>query len=960
MKTLKLLMAIAMTVSTLLGNVLGGVLPLRPAQPIIRHHPPPQILGQRNPNPTKPPENEIDRILFEKVRTCDAEAVRYAISKGANVKSVAEPKPVRSSSSAALGAILGNGTTTPFVPLLAAIGNRPYGTRLSGSSIQKRYSITLTSWITYNLFNLDPVRYKPCTATIKALLEAGADPNTPANPRPLVEAAANPDNAEIVELLIKFGADPNASDIGEETALMSLVMAEFSDLTYASAAIDYLLDPQREVDYQRVKNQQIQPSGVYVAVGNMAIDSSVVKGISKGAYLENNTPEKRLERARHFAWRIESVMRQLKLLTSRGNIDTRSYTGKTALRLAVESINLFMVRELLKLGANPDVKDKQGKTIEDFIMLHSQMQDADRKAILALLQQAAQLRGKPLYSYSPPARLTGAVSVKSSPENPSAAKSPVAASTRTTTSANNTAPKAKVSATTGANSSRPSVGTTPPSKATGEQTGRVPQAGTTATPQPTAPQAQPTDRQLMVTAATPSEKRYALIIGNGGYTSAPLLNPPNDAKALAATLQQLGFEVTHQANMNQRTMKTAVRDFGEKLSQGGVGLFYYAGHGIQVKGRNYLVPVDAAIQRESDVEIECVDMDAILSQMERSNGTNIVILDACRNNPFARSWRSAAQGLAQVNAPAGTFIAYATAPGSVASDGSGSNGLYTEELLKAVREPNMSIEEVFKKVRVQVKARSKGLQVPWDASSLEGAFYFVPGKNGVSPTTMAGGSAANNFAASNPSSNTGGNAITPPPPVTTVPVRGLDVIERNFSSGLYDDVIRDAQALIASKPNDPKLNRLLGASLFEKGQFQQGATYLQQAILLGDSVTLKVQRHRQFLLNEKLESGTITLSKTGLELQFGNEVFKVPMNGIQKLVTERGGLASVSRLSLKAKGTEGDGGKDKEKTFNFYGLAARIQDVPKGNATQAQVHCNESECQAWAAEVTRIINAIPR
>ncbi|MEO6724015.1 MAG: caspase family protein [Blastocatellia bacterium] len=223
------------------------------------------------------------------------------------------------------------------------------------------------------------------------------------------------------------------------------------------------------------------------------------------------------------------------------------------------------------------------------------------------------------------------------------------------------------------------------------------------------------------------ERRFALIIGNSGYQSSPLINPPNDARAMAAALRLLGFEVTSLINASQREMKIAARDFGARLSQGGIGLFYYAGHGLQIKGRNYLVPVGAAITREADVEIECVDVDATLAQLERNNATNIVILDACRNNPFARSWRSATQGLAQVNAPSGTFIAaYATAPGSVAADGVG-NGLYTEELLQAIRDPGLSIEEVFKRVRVQVRTRSQGQQVPWDSSSLEGAFYFTRG-----------------------------------------------------------------------------------------------------------------------------------------------------------------------------------------------------------------------------------------
>ena len=154
-----------------------------------------------------------------------------------------------------------------------------------------------------------------------------------------------------------------------------------------------------------------------------------------------------------------------------------------------------------------------------------------------------------------------------------------------------------------------------------------------------------------------SQKRLALVIGNGSYTSAPLLkNPPNDARDMAATLTALGFEVSSGINVNQREMKRLVREFGQKLKGGGSGLFYYAGHGVQSKGRNYLIPIDAEIQSEAEVEDSGVDVGLVLNYMdEAQTGLNIVILDACRNNPFGRSFRSAAEGLAQVDAPTGTL-----------------------------------------------------------------------------------------------------------------------------------------------------------------------------------------------------------------------------------------------------------------------------------------------------------------
>jgi hypothetical protein len=233
---------------------------------------------------------------------------------------------------------------------------------------------------------------------------------------------------------------------------------------------------------------------------------------------------------------------------------------------------------------------------------------------------------------------------------------------------------------------------------------------------------------------SPSERRIALVIGNSAYETAPLKNPVNDAQDMAKALEGLGFEIVNKDkmfNLNQNDMKRAIRTFGEKLRGGGIGLFYYAGHGVQVKGINYLVPVDAKVGSEEEVEYECVDAGFVLAQMDSAgNSTNIVVLDACRNNPFARSFRSASRGLAQMDAPSGTLIAYATAPGSVASDGSGRNGLYTQELLKNMRMPGIGIEEVFKRVRISVRNLTQNKQTPWESSSLVGDFYFARG-NGV-------------------------------------------------------------------------------------------------------------------------------------------------------------------------------------------------------------------------------------
>lgn len=245
-----------------------------------------------------------------------------------------------------------------------------------------------------------------------------------------------------------------------------------------------------------------------------------------------------------------------------------------------------------------------------------------------------------------------------------------------------------------------------------------------------------TDRRLGRDPGAGAEKRVALVIGNGGYKNVPLANAVNDATDIGNALQKTGFSVTIRTDLDQKGMKVAIRQFGEAIRNGSVGLFYFAGHGVQVGGRNYLIPVDAVIEKEGDVDVEGVDLNAVLSQMEQAgNRLNIVILDACRDNPFARGFRTTTGGLAAVDAPAGTFIAYATSPGRTASDGTGRNGLYTSELLSAIGKPGLPIEEVFKQVRGNVRMKSGGKQIPWDASSIEGSFYFTAGSAEAAPPT---------------------------------------------------------------------------------------------------------------------------------------------------------------------------------------------------------------------------------
>lgn len=222
------------------------------------------------------------------------------------------------------------------------------------------------------------------------------------------------------------------------------------------------------------------------------------------------------------------------------------------------------------------------------------------------------------------------------------------------------------------------------------------------------------------------EKRLALVIGNSAYEYGGVLkNPLNDANLMSTTLEALGFDVILKINASKRQMDEAILEYWRKLNQYDVALFYYAGHGVQVDGINYLVPVDAKLQDKLSLKIEAVDVGQIVGQYaEYPNNVNIVILDACRDNPY-RSWvRSGSFGFAAMPAPSGTLIAFATAPGATASDGDGNYGLYTEKLTQQMRLPQR-IEDVFINTRNEVRYASGGRQNPQEWSQLTGRFSFV-------------------------------------------------------------------------------------------------------------------------------------------------------------------------------------------------------------------------------------------
>lgn len=234
----------------------------------------------------------------------------------------------------------------------------------------------------------------------------------------------------------------------------------------------------------------------------------------------------------------------------------------------------------------------------------------------------------------------------------------------------------------------------------------------------------------VVPAKSHMETKLALVIGCSEYNYAGILaNSLNDANSIDSKLQTLGFVVMKVLNPNQKDLKKIIDDFGDMLKGYDIGLFYFAGHGVQLRGLNYLIPVDANLKEERMVEYDCVEAGRVLGYMEGSKSqVNIVILDACRDNPFERSWgRGIRQrGLITMSAPSGSLIAYSTSPGKTASDGDGENGLYTHSLLEHIRTKQVSVMTMFQQVRKDVMAKSNSEQIPWEATSLTADYFFNP------------------------------------------------------------------------------------------------------------------------------------------------------------------------------------------------------------------------------------------
>ncbi len=230
--------------------------------------------------------------------------------------------------------------------------------------------------------------------------------------------------------------------------------------------------------------------------------------------------------------------------------------------------------------------------------------------------------------------------------------------------------------------------------------------------------------------------RTALLIGNAAYSGAPLRNPANDVRAVADALKPFGFNIVTRENLKQGEMRETLRAFVLSTRTADVRLFYFAGHGLQMRGRNYLIPVDAKLNNETDILEKTADATELIEQLSViDTGANLVIIDACRTHPVfsagTRKMWAAKPGLAAAPPPRGTLLAFSTRPGNVARDGDGPTSIYTRHLTQVLKEsPALPIEVFFKEVRARVVAETRNAQVPWESSDLSGELCFRPDANG--------------------------------------------------------------------------------------------------------------------------------------------------------------------------------------------------------------------------------------
>lgn len=347
-----------------------------------------------------------------------------------------------------------------------------------------------------------------------------------------------------------------------------------------------------------------------------------------------------------------------------------------------------------------------------------------------------------------------------------------------------------------------------------------------------------------------SNQKLALVVGNAAYPKSPLRNPLNDARSVAASLQEVGFQAEIAADVSLRNLEAAVNRFVARVKHGDVAVFYYAGHGIQLEGENYLVPVDFDAKDEADAKYAAYSASRVQERLEKAGArVVVVVLDACRNNPF-QATRSAGGGLAAMGSGKGTLIAFATAPGKTADDNPrGQNGLFTSHLVTALREPGLTLDQVFNRVREQVYKESQGRQVPWTVSSVIGDVYLRPG---------AGGAVAMNRPAPvNPLARN----VTPAPVqerVVAPPAFSATDAQAALDRGDFQGAINKAQEVLRGDPNHVDALKALTSGYYRTQQWQLFVNTARQALNAGAELQFLVGHHHTLT---PTHASVLTISK---------------------------------------------------------------------------------------------------
>jgi hypothetical protein len=470
------------------------------------------------------------------------------------------------------------------------------------------------------------------------------------------------------------------------------------------------------------------------------------------------------------------------------------------------------------------------------------------------------------------------------------------------------------------------------------------------------------NRQLIQT--DKGENRIALVIGNGDYKHTSTLdNPVNDANDISNTLKSIGFEVISGTNQTKRGMETLIREFGDKLlKQGGIGLFYYAGHGIQIKGKNYLIPVDAEIPQEDEIDYAAVPIDFVLTKMESAdNSINLIILDACRNNPFARSWRNFrdigdGKGLAKISPPTGTLVLYATEPGNVASDGTGRNGLFTAALLNQIKKPGIEYDRLVKQVSAEVWEKSNKKQLPWKEGNSLVDFYFVPdGKTAVNTQPETPQKTVSEPQVSVPNQ---------PSTVKNLQSSGgikLEEVQLSFKSNLFDEAIVKGKSYLEKDAGNAEVNAMVGYSLLTKSDIDQSLPYLSKAILSGQPVTLPIKRGRPGLLNlgHLLADASIVISKDSISIQEGDKLFMGNLSALEvslnnylnqcPTVLVKGKFSETRLKSQKSKNEDA-------KEFALFPLSATLVKTMQNNTQVDVISCIDQGILTTA--IVKLVNNV--